>query len=68
MVVLAIVVVIDTIVAVAIGPAVAAEVLVDHKIVAVAIGPAVAAVAAEAFVGRLVDNCPYFLFPSQFSQ
>ena len=63
---LAIEVVLDTIVAVAIGLVAAAEVHVDHKIVAVAIGPAV--VAAEAFVGRLVDNCPYFLFPSQYSQ
>jgi len=42
----------------------ATEVVLD-TIVAVAIGPAVA---AEAFVGRLVDNCPFFLFPSQFSQ
>ena len=87
---LAIEVVLDTIVAVAIVPAVvaaevledrkivaaaivlaavaAAEVLVDRKIVAAAIEPAVVAVAAEAFVGRLADNCPYFLFPSQYSQ
>jgi hypothetical protein len=85
---LAIEVVIDTMVELAIGLAVvaaevhvdrkvvasiglvvaAAEVHVDHKIVAAAIGPAVVAVAAEAFVGHLADNCPYFLFPSQFSQ
>jgi hypothetical protein len=63
---LAIEVVLDTIVALAIGPAVAAEVLVGRKIVKLAIGLAVAA--AEAFVGRLVENCPYFLFPSQYSQ
>jgi hypothetical protein len=69
MVALAIEVVVDTMVAVAIGPAVAAEVHVDRKVVAVAIGPAVVAVvAAEAFVGRLVGNCPYFLSPSQYSQ
>jgi hypothetical protein len=63
---LAIEVVLDTIVALAIGPAVAAEVLVGRKIVELAIGLAVAA--AEACVGRLVENCPYFLFPSQYSQ
>ena len=87
MAVLAIEVVIDTIVALAIElvavaaevhedrkvvasivPAVAAEVHVDRKIVAVAIVPAVVAVAAETYVGRLADNCPYFLFPSQYSQ
>lgn len=62
---LAIEVVLDTIVAVAIELVAAAALHVGRKIVALAIEPVVV---AEPFVGRLVDNCPYFLFPSQFSQ